>query len=107
MRMVLDCRRSNQRFVAPPGVELLSTEGLGRIECEAEQADALPIFLGTADAKDCFHRMMFGSRLSKYFCYPGGLAKELGIVGQTVDGVPTRADDHLWPCALVPPMGWT
>ncbi|CAK0862261.1 unnamed protein product [Prorocentrum cordatum] len=107
MRMVLDCRRSNQRFVTPPGVELLSTEGLGRIECDTEQTGTLPIFLGKADVKDCFHRMMFGNHLSKYFCYSGGLAKELGIVGQLVEGVPARADDYLWPCALALPMGWT
>ncbi|CAK0852231.1 unnamed protein product [Prorocentrum cordatum] len=107
MRMVLDCRRSNQRFVTPPGVELLSTDGLGRIECDAEQTGTLPIFLGKADVKDCFHRMMFGNHLSKYFCYPGGLAKEFGIVGQLVEGVPARADDYLWPCALALPMGWT
>ncbi|CAK0898545.1 unnamed protein product, partial [Prorocentrum cordatum] len=90
MGMAIDCRRSNQRFVTPPGVDLLSTEGLGRIECEAEKADALPIFLGKADVKDCFHRVLFGSHLSKYFCYPGGMAK-----------------DYLWPCALALPMGWT
>eukprot|EP00959_Pyramimonas_sp_CCMP1952_P449358 9408951-Pyramimonas_sp.AAC.1 len=62
--MVLDCRRSNQRFVTPPGVELLSTEGLGRIECDTEQTGTLPIFPGKADVKDCFHRMMFGNHLS-------------------------------------------
>ncbi|CAK0791762.1 unnamed protein product, partial [Prorocentrum cordatum] len=107
MRMVLDGRRSNQRFVTPPGVELLSTEGLGRIECDTEQTGTLPIFLGKADVKDCFHRMMFGNHLSKYFCYPGGMAKEFGIVGQLVEGVPARADDYLWPCALALPMGWT
>ncbi|CAK0807139.1 unnamed protein product [Prorocentrum cordatum] len=107
MRMVLDCRRSNQRFVTPPGVELLSTEGLGRIECDTEQTGTLPIFPGKADVKDCFHRMMFGNHLSKYFCYPGGLAKEFGIVGQLVEGVPARAGDYLWPCALALPMGWT
>eukprot|EP00959_Pyramimonas_sp_CCMP1952_P112824 2358564-Pyramimonas_sp.AAC.1 len=50
---------------------------------------------------------MFGNDLSKYFCYPGGVAKEFGIVGQLVDGVPARADDYLWPCALALPMGWT
>ncbi|CAK0810365.1 unnamed protein product, partial [Prorocentrum cordatum] len=54
-----------------------------------------------------FHRMMFGNHLSKYFCYPGGLAKEFGIVGQVVEGVSVRADDYLWPCALALPMGWT
>ncbi|CAK0908464.1 unnamed protein product, partial [Prorocentrum cordatum] len=89
MWMALDCRRSNQRFVTPPGVELLSTEGLGRIECEAEQADALPIFLGKADVKNCFRRVLFGSHLLP----PGGGAKEFGIVGQAVDGVPARAED--------------
>ncbi|CAK0824647.1 unnamed protein product, partial [Prorocentrum cordatum] len=106
-RMVLDCRRSNQRFVTPPGVELLPTEGLGRIECDAEQTSTSPIFLGKADVKDCFHRMMFGNDLPKYFCYPGGMAKEFGIVGQLVDGVPARADDYLWPRALALPMEWT
>ena len=107
MRMVLDCRRSNQRFVSPPGVELLSTEGLGRIEFDEASDDLPPIFLGKADVRDCFHRMLFRSTLSKYFCYPGGLGKEFGVTGQLVDGVVVRPDDFIWPCALALPMGWT
>ena len=34
MRMILDCRSTNRRLIQPPGVDLLSGEGLGRIEAE-------------------------------------------------------------------------
>ena len=34
LRMVIDARRSNRRFRPPPGVELCTAEGLGRIELD-------------------------------------------------------------------------
>ncbi|CAK0900723.1 unnamed protein product, partial [Prorocentrum cordatum] len=80
--------------------------GLGRIEFDVGEHGAPPIFLGKADVRDCFHRMLFGNTLSEYFCFLGGLAKEFGIVGEEIRDVVALADDCVWPCALALPMGW-
>jgi len=114
MRLILDCRRTNRRFRAPPGVDLLTSEGLSRIEVESEaglQADEverrLQVYLGTADVKDCFHRMRIEPPLSQWFCYPVGTAKEFGLTGQVIDGQTLTAESAVWPCAAALPMGWT
>ena len=108
MRMILDCRRSNGRFVNPPGVDLLSSEGLSRIEVDSAQAVdvATRICLGSADVQDCFHRMRIGPPLCQWFCYPPGSAKEFGMTGQVVDGRALASHDTVWPCAGALPMGW-
>ena len=96
MRMILDCRRPNRCFAAPPGVELVSAEGSARIEVEVDDAEcpegssweaeekwlsALRVTLGVADVRDCFHRLRLPSELSRWFCYPGGTAAEFGLTG--------------------------
>ena len=57
---MLDCRRTNAYFRSPPGVDLLTGEGLGRIEVESLDQDslsALVVYLSTGDVADCFQRM--------------------------------------------------
>ena len=68
VRMIVDARRVNRRFRAPPGVSLASSEALARIEVElpdnvewdSEEGrrvlEGLEVFLGNGDVKDAFHR---------------------------------------------------
>ena len=51
MRMILDCRRSNVRFRTPPSVDVLTCEGMPRMEVEfgSDSLEALRIPVGSAD----------------------------------------------------------
>ncbi len=106
MRMILDCRRSNQAFVDPPGVSLLTAEGLANIEIVGDAVDGTKIHLGGADIKDCFHRYRLNRKISVWFCLPPGTAKEFGISGTVLDGVLLNDESQVWPAAAVLPMGW-
>ena len=93
-RLILDARPANRLFTPPPGVDLLTGEGLARLEVELEDDDCLNtvlhqmrLALGVADVADCFHRLRFGDELQelkKFFAYPGILASDLGV--STLDG---------------------
>ena len=77
--LVLDARRSNDHFLPPPGVRLLSSEGFGRIEIAwLEGVDVDPeaavellnehsIAIATRDVRDCFHRFRMRLSLSRFF----------------------------------------
>ena len=67
--MIVDCRRTNQLFNSPPGVELITGEGLSGIELGEDLVDEdwgpeesaaftkqFQAAMGVADVSDCFHR---------------------------------------------------
>eukprot|EP00959_Pyramimonas_sp_CCMP1952_P439020 9190918-Pyramimonas_sp.AAC.1 len=80
--MIIDARRSNGHFRAPPGAQLLSSEGFGRIEIELPPGvlpssvegqrllDAFAVYVATTDVKDCFYRTRVREDLGRYFCLP-------------------------------------
>jgi hypothetical protein len=107
MRLILDCRAANRHFVLPPSTELLSSEVFARVEAECDPGgdfDALRMFFGIADVKDCFHRMKLEGPISEYFCYEGGYAHEFGV--SDIDGEPVGPHEWIYPAAAVSPMGW-
>lgn len=87
LRLITDARRSNQCFVEPPGVQLITAEGLGKFEVEVEDGllnhdvafDKLAFHLGLSDVKDCFHRMKVPVWLSKHFAWSPFLQKWLAF----------------------------
>ncbi|CAK0901058.1 unnamed protein product, partial [Prorocentrum cordatum] len=91
LRLIVDARRANAHFRDPPGVELLSSEGLARIEVQMPDAgfssyedlraalQGQQVYIGMADVKDCFHRMRIDSALSQYFCLPPVKAGAFGV----------------------------
>ena len=107
LRMITDARMSNQHFVDPPGVSLLSGEGFGRIEVKLEDAtwfdeiigDSLSIHVGLSDVKDCFHRMRVPSWLARYFAWEPVEARVVGLAGTEIDGKTLRPHDLVWPCS--------
>lgn len=117
-RPIVDARRSNARFKPPPWVDLLSSEGLGRVAVELDE-DFLSrpeerqsfrgarIAIGSADVRDCFHRMKVPSCMSEYFALPPVPAACFGMTGMIVDGralLPTDGVPISW---AVLPMGFT
>ena len=107
LRMITDARLSNSLFKEPPGVCLMTGEGLGRIEVtlddltwpSPEAVEAISIHVGLSDVKDCFHRMRVPTWLSRYFAWRAVPAKVVGLEGSVVDGVKLSALDAVFPCA--------
>ena len=81
--MVIDARASNMHFLSPPGVDLATSDALGRIELVVGQGagvDADPgpvpagqVHVGTTDIQDGFYRMRL----------PDGLC-DLGLEGSQI-----------------------
>ena len=74
-RMIVDCRRANQRFRRPPGVSLATPESFSQLECEP----GLRLFAAEIDVDNCFHRLRIREDLGRYFSLPPVRAGELGI----------------------------
>ena len=113
-RLILDARPVNRLFVSPPGVDLLTGEGMARFEVDLEDDEALQqlleplnIAMGVADVSDCFHRLRFGDELAelkRFFAYPSLRASEIGLT--ELDGRPLTPDTEVYPIAESLPMGW-
>ena len=68
VRLIIDARAVNMRFIDPPSVSLMTSEGFAMIEVELdsnidphspegrEALDALSLCLGIGDIADAFHR---------------------------------------------------
>ncbi|CAK0858238.1 unnamed protein product [Prorocentrum cordatum] len=119
LELILDARPANLLFEPPPGVSLLSTEGLSRVEIAlpdglgpwSEEAERLlgsySLHVGLADVKDCFHRLRLPGWLSEYFCLPVVPAHLLDAEGQIWEGRTLERHDMVSPCWAVFPMGFT
>ena len=87
-------------------MDLVTGEGLGRIEIETGVDDEpVPIWSGTADIRDAFHRMGMPEWLRRYFALPPLTARELGIT--SLEGVALQPDDKVWPLPRALPMGFS
>ncbi|CAK0892251.1 unnamed protein product, partial [Prorocentrum cordatum] len=109
VRLIVDCRRANQLFEKPPGVALLSGEGLSRVEIDDPEnlLEGLPVHLGVGDVADLFHRTRLvktaGGDIRRYFCWPPLASKYAGI--SEVDGAAVRPGEKIWPMCASLPMG--
>ncbi|CAK0880531.1 unnamed protein product, partial [Prorocentrum cordatum] len=112
-RLIVDARRANECFQAPPGVSLLSSEGLSRIEVElpasaplgSEQAAKLLedfcLSIGLSDVSNCSRRLRVPAWLSDYFCLPPAPAHVMGAAGSnTVLGCAPHGL-HLWIAQMI------
>ena len=109
LRMVIDARRVNAVFAAPPGVELCTAEGLSRIELDlgqevgdeewrGEAGSGQPIFAGSLDAKDCLYRLRLRPDLAEYFALP---PVRSSAFGHHLEG---NDFGQIWPCLAALPM---
>ena len=60
-----------------PGVELLASYGLGKIEAQGHLR-GIASHLGVGGVADCFHRLRLDGGIRRYFCWPSIKAKYLG-----------------------------
>jgi hypothetical protein len=118
LRMIVDCRKANLCFVDPPGVDLVTGEGLSGIEIgdecteggfsSAEMAgcfERLRLAMGVGDVADCFHRCRLEGELCHYFCWPSIKAKYLGV--SSVEGRDIDPETRVWPMHCSLPMGFS
>ena len=111
LRLIIDARRSNLHFASPPGVSLVTAEGLSRLEVEpnddAGPAGPMRFTLGTSDISDAFHRFRIDRPMSGYFCLRPVAAAELGLGGRMLGGRRLRDDSLIVPACAALPMGFT
>ena len=145
LRLIVDARRSNERFGTPPGVSLITGEGFANFEVEFEDtedqehnksthyanegvfakageeemsekgpdekelAEVLGgmLYLGSADVRDCFHRLKTPPWMWPYFCLPAVPAQCVGMVGRRLGDRTLQVGDAVIPAWSVLPMGFT
>ncbi|CAE7219960.1 gag-pro-pol [Symbiodinium sp. CCMP2592] len=102
LRMVVDCRRSNEWFAAPDKVNLATAEVLSRIDLGGVEGE---LYIATADLKDAFYHFELPSELRPYFGMRTVSAGDLGI--NMIGGRPVKSTTLLHPRLKVLPMGWS
>jgi hypothetical protein len=67
-----------------------------------------PVYCGTADVSDCFHRMLIDDYMSRYFCLDYDFkAWELGVSGMEIDGHVLERESSVFLGACALPMGFS
>ena len=115
--MIIDARLCNAIAGVPPGVALCTSEALSAIEVTGEEEDDetmqarmrdWKVYFGTSDVADCFHRFILPETMSDLFVLDVDFtAAELGLTGQTVQGVQLSADSPVWAACRALPMGFS
>ena len=85
----------------------MTGEGLGRIEVVCDDTvfansaalEALSVFIGLSDVRDCFHRMRVPIWLSRYFAWQPVPAYIVGLEGTLLEGKLMGRYDWVWPCS--------
>ena len=108
IRLILDCRPSNQMFSAPPSTPLATVESLSSIELEAAAEEGISLHLGVSDIDNCFHRLRLPESLSDWFALDCIFsARELGVVGMRLGDKVLSADDDVSVASAMAPMGFS
>ena len=76
LRLIVDCRTANALFAPPPTVELLSGDGLSRVEVDSSgpaHGESPGLRHGCADVADCFHRMRLSREIRHFLLLARGM----------------------------------
>eukprot|EP00959_Pyramimonas_sp_CCMP1952_P076201 1592171-Pyramimonas_sp.AAC.1 len=98
--MVLDCRRSNQRFQPSPPVSLFPAAGFTDLEVPPGTSH----YFAGVDVQNAFYQHKLPAYLRPLFCLPAATAGELGI--SKLDGRRAAPWTRLRPQLAAAPMGW-
>ena len=102
LRMVLDCRGTNQLFLPPPAVGLTTSESMCRIEMDSSDY----VFISKVDVQNCFYQMLIEGELVEYFALPAMSEAELGV-GDFIFRGEDEPDTAWYPCLKALPMGFS
>lgn len=101
LRMVVDCRHSNQWFREPIGVSLATGDALSRIEVQPHER----LHFASADLKDAFYHLGLPEPLRPLFGLRAVKACDFGVT--EVGGKGVQWHETLYPQLCVVPMGFS
>lgn len=101
-RLVIDARLANLHFEAPPSVSLATGASFGLLEVPG---GGPPLEVGGVDIADAFYHIALDEDLRELFSLAPLRAEDVGI--KKVQGLEVRANQMVFPCLKVVPMGWT
>ena len=101
LRMIVGCRRINQRMRRPPRTRLASSAAF----CEVQIPGEAGLRYASHDVADCFYQFRIPKRLSRMLGMHPVRAGEIGI--SRVEGVPVSYDTMIAPVICVLPMGFS
>ena len=100
-RLIIDARRANRRFKRPPHVDLITSEGLSRIEQYGEGDDDYRFTMGLGDVNNCFHRLKMPPGMHRCFALEPINSKYTPLKNELQTGTP------VYPCLSSFPMGFS
>ena len=101
LRMVVDCRHSNQWFREPIGVSLATGDALSRIEVQPHER----LHFASADLKDAFYHLGLPEPLRPLFGLRAVKACDVGVT--EIGGKGVQWHETLYPQLCVVPMGFS
>lgn len=101
-RLVIDARLANMHFEAPPSVSLATGASFGLLEVPG---GGPPLEVGGVDIADAFYHISLDEDLRELFSLAPLRAEDVGIT--QVQGQEVKANQMVFPCLKVVPMGWT
>ena len=107
LRLIVDCRKANALFAPPLSVELLSGDGLWRIEVDSSglaHGEPPGPHYGCADVAGCFQRMHLSGESRQSFCWPGVSNKFLKMT--EIEGTKVSPNQTLWTKCCSVPVGF-
>ena len=106
-RQILDCRRVNLMFRAPPVTELGSLPAV----CDLERPSGSTLFVSGGDIRDCFYACNLPECLQGYFClsWDVTVGEAIHIMGDEYRGEYDHLDSSslVSPCIKVFSMGFS
>ena len=99
LRLVLDCRATNQMFMPPPDIALAAGYTFAQLEVGPDQV----MYTAQSDVKDYFYSIGLPEELRGFFCVPSIPIADLGLdLSEGYEGV-----TEVFPFLTVVPMGWS
>ena len=105
-RLIIDARVSNMHLLPPPGVSLVTSQGLSRVEVALENDDEDPgelsnmagLHLGLVAVKDAFQRFTISKMYSSFFALAEVRGEEVGspLVGRVCPCFSSLPMSHTW-----------
>ena len=101
LRLVLDCRATNEHFKKPPDIAMAAGYSFGQLEVGGDQQ----VFVAQSDIKDYFYSIGLPSYLHPFFSLPPIRPRLLQHRIAELTGL--KHFDEVYPQMKVVPMGWS